>query len=80
MKLAVEKLFNKLGYDISISKIHRPPRLYDPYTTINLKLTKVVDLEALAQISLSMLGMISTKSGQILYTLYYELKGNVDKV
>ncbi len=80
MKTAVKKLFNKLGYDI-----HKKLEFngsYSPYSGIELSTKRVIDLEALARISLSIPGMITTKSGQLLYTLCYmqELKGDVVEI
>jgi len=81
MKAIVKKLFRKLGYNIS--KVQRFSGSYNPYSNINLKSKKkIVDVEALAQISLSIPGMVSPKSGQILYTLCYmqELRGDVVEI
>ncbi len=81
MEAIVKKILKKLGYDIS--KVTRFSRSYNPYSNINLKSKKeIVDLEALAKISLSIPGMISEKSGQILYTLSYmqELRGDVVEI
>jgi predicted O-methyltransferase YrrM len=81
MKSIVKNLLNKIGYDIS--RVSRFSGLSNPYCGINLESNKeIVDLEALAQISLSIPGMISAKSGQILYTLCYmqELRGDVVEV
>ncbi|MFC1772741.1 class I SAM-dependent methyltransferase [Pseudomonadota bacterium] len=80
MKETVKRLFNKLGYDIH--KIQKFNGSYSPYSSIELSAKKVVDLESLARISLSIPGMITTKSGQLLYTLCYmqELKGDVVEI
>jgi len=80
MLAMIKKLFNKLGYDIS--KAHIFNGSYNPYSSINLKSINIIDLEALAQISSSIPGMISPKSGQHLYTLCYmqELEGDVVEI
>ncbi len=80
MKATVRKLFNKLGYDIS--KVQKFTGSYSPYSHIKLESADVVDLDALAKISLSVPGMITTKSGQLIYSLCYmqELKGDVVEV
>lgn len=76
----IRKIFNKLGYNIS--KAHQFTGSYSPYSSIKLKSGKIIDLEALAQISSSIPGMISPISGQLLYTLCYmqELRGDVVEI
>ncbi len=80
IKEAILKLFNKLGYELSIA--HSFTGSYSPYSNIELKSEKIIDLEALAQISTSIPGMISPKSGQLLYTMCYmqELIGDVVEI
>lgn len=80
MKVVIRKIFNKFGYDIS--KVQQFSGSYSPYSLIKMKSVKVVDLDALAKISLSVPGMITTKVGQLLYSLCYmqELKGDVVEI
>ena len=80
MKSLILRLFNKLGFEIS--KAYSLNGSYDPYSRIEMKSGKIIDLEALAQISTSIPGMISPKSGQFLYTMCYmqQLKGDVVEI
>lgn len=80
MKSFILKCINKLGYEVRRS--HRFAGSYDPHTAIKLQSCRVVDLEAIAHISASIPGMISPRSGQILYTLCYMqvLQGDVVEV
>ncbi len=80
LKSLILKLLNKLGY-----RVERVPRFagsYSPYSDIKLKSGEIVDLEALASISTTIPGMISPRSGQLLYTLCYlqDLKGDVVEI
>jgi len=80
MKSLILKLLNKLGYEIS--KAYSSDGSYDPYSSIKLQYGNVVDLDALADISTSIPGMISHKSGQFLYSLCYfqEIEGDVVEI
>lgn len=80
MKSIILEIFKKLGYEIS--KTYSFNGSYSPYSKIELKSKKIIDLEALAQISKSIPGMISPKSGQFLYTMCYmqQLKGDVVEI
>jgi len=80
MKSIILRLFNKLGYEIS--KNYSFNGSYSPYSKIEMKSGEIIDLEALAQISTSIPGMISPKSGQFLYTMCYmqQLKGDVVEI
>ena len=80
MKQFIKHIFNIFGYEIT--KYQQPSSRYlpslgpdtpiDPYSTIKLNsVNNIVDLESLATISLTLPGMITTKSGQFLYTLCY---------
>src|SRR5687767_6320928 len=79
----IKKIFNKLGYQIN--KLPRPNdgfASHDPYSKIVLKSGPIIDLEQLAQISLSIPGMTSPKSGQFLFSMCYmqELRGDVVEI
>ncbi len=80
MKSIIVKLFNKFGY--KIERIYPFTGSNSPYSSIKLKSREIVDLEALANISTSIPGMISPKSGQLLYTMCYMqcLKGDVVEI
>lgn len=81
IKMKIKDILYKFGYDIS--RIKKLPDPDNPHAELNLKYTeKIVDLEALAQISLAIPGMISPKSGQFLYALCYmqQLQGDVVEV
>lgn len=80
MKSIILKLLNKFGYEIS--KSYSSDGSYDPFCDIDLGSKKIVDLEALASISISIPGMVSPKSGQFLYTMCYmqQSKGDVVEV
>lgn len=84
MKAAINSALGKLGYKISKiqPKSHQFTGSYSPYSSIDLKSGQIVDLEALAQISTSIPGMTSPKSGQFLYSMCYmqELIGDVVEI
>ena len=83
MKSIILKLFNKFGYEVSkTSETTSFNGSYNPYSKIELKSGKIIDLEALAKISTSIPGMISPKSGQFLYTMCYmqQLEGDVVEI
>lgn len=66
MRTIIKKLLQYSGYELT-----RPIRFdgsYNPHNTI-LKERKIVDLERLASISLSIPGMVTPQSGQMLYAL-----------
>lgn len=80
MKSIIMRLLNKFGYELS--KTYSFDGSYSPYSKIELKSWRIIDLEALAQISISIPGMISPKSGQLLYSMCYmqQLKGDVVEI
>jgi len=80
MKSMVTKLLNNLGY--RIEKNYSFTGSYSPHSSIKLKSGKIVDLEALANVSTSILGMISPQSGQFLYSMCYmqQLEGDVVEI
>jgi predicted O-methyltransferase YrrM len=82
VKSIILKLLNKFGYEISKSYSYSSDGSYDPFCDIDLGSKKIVDLEALANISISIPGMVSPKSGQFLYTMCYmqQSKGDVVEV
>lgn len=80
MKNIIKRVFNALGY--TITKNPKIDGSYHPYTRISMRSRKIIDLEALANISLSIPGMITTRSGQFLYALcsMQELAGDVVEI
>ena len=80
MKSIIQQLLKILGYEIS--KAYSFNGSYSPYSKIELKSKKIIDLEELAGISKSIPGMISPKAGQFLYTMCYmqQLKGDVVEI
>jgi predicted O-methyltransferase YrrM len=78
----IKKILSKLGYQIN--KLPRPNSgdSDNPYSKIALKSGPIIDLEQLAQISLSIPGMISPKSGQFLFAMCHmqELRGDVVEI
>ena len=71
MKQFIKKFINRHGYNIS--RLKKLPDPDNPHAELNLKYNeKIVDLEALAQISLDIPGMIAPKSGQVsFYIMLY---------
>ena len=80
MKAIIRRLFNKLGYELS--RTHSFTGSYSPYSSIELTAGKIVDLEALAQISTAIPGMVTPQSGQFLYAMCYmqQLRGDVVEI
>lgn len=79
MKLAIKKILRHFGYELS-----RPLDFdgsVDPHCHL-LDGRSIVDLERLAQISLSIPGMITPHSGQLLYSLcaFQEASGDVVEI
>lgn len=66
MKAIIKKILKYFGYELT-SPI-KFDGSYNPYSSV-LKDKKITDLERLASISLSIPGMVTPHSGQILYTL-----------
>jgi hypothetical protein len=80
MKKLIRKLIRTLGYDLV--KHESFAGSYDPYTEIRLSTKAIPDLEALANIATTIPGMITPKSGQLLFTMCYlqDLKGDVVEI
>ena len=82
MKALVKKLINSFGYDLTkIQDISSTD--FTPHSRVKLNSGRqIIDLESLAQISLSIPGMISPHSGQMLYSLCYmqQLQGDVVEI
>jgi predicted O-methyltransferase YrrM len=80
IKSIISKAFRRFGY--SISRVPTFDGSYDPYCRIPLQSGKIVDLEALGNIALSIPGMIAPRSGQLLYTMCYlqALQGDVVEI
>jgi predicted O-methyltransferase YrrM len=75
----IKRLLEKSG--IEIVGARRPRDFTKPFSAL-LQFRHIVDLEALARVSLSIPGMISPRSGQFLYTLCYmqEVQGDVVEI
>lgn len=79
MKLTVKKLLRRFGYELT--KPIAFDGSFDPHCHL-LDAENIVDLERLAQISLSIPGMVTPRSGQILYSLcaFQEAIGDVVEI
>lgn len=79
MKTIIKRILKYFGYELT-----RPVKFdgsYNPYNSV-LKDKEITDLERLASISLSIPGMVTPHSGQILYTmcLMQEASGDVVEI
>jgi len=79
MKSTVKKLLRQFGYELTKPVVFDGS--FDPHCH-NLDGKNIVDLERLAQISLSIPGMITPRSGQLLYSLcvIQEARGDVVEI
>jgi len=79
MKKILRKIISSFGYELT--KIELDKLVTSPYNEI-IKKRKIVDIDALAQISAAIPGMITPRSGQFLYALCYmqELRGDVVEI
>ncbi len=80
IKSTISTMLGRFGY--RISRISTFDGSYEPHCRIPLQSGKIVDLEALGNISLSVPGMIVPRSGQLLYTMCYlqSLPGDVVEI
>lgn len=76
---AIKGVLDRFGYELV--RVKRFSGSYDPNNKL-LSYRQIVDLERLSNIALSIPGMISPRSGQILYTLcvFQEIAGDVVEI
>lgn len=79
MRTAIKKILQHFGYEV-----YRPIKFdgsFNPYNSL-LEARAIVDLERLASISLSIPGMVTPQSGQMLYSLcvMQETSGDVVEI
>jgi predicted O-methyltransferase YrrM len=80
VKSLIKKVLNRFGVDIvKLEKVNVSDTLYCQYSKVN---HKIIDIEMLGKMSLSIPGMITPQAGKFLYTLCYmqNLKGDVVEI
>lgn len=79
VRSAIKSALNRLGYEIV--RVRRFSGSYDPKSPL-LPHREIVDLERLSNMALSIPGMISPRSGQMLYALcaFQDVQGDVVEI
>ncbi len=80
MKNIIKKILNSFGLDIV--KLETVSSLDNPYSTYSKVNDKIINIEMLGKMSLTIPGMITPQAGKFLYTLCYmqDLKGDVIEI
>ncbi len=80
MKNIIKKVLNRFGLDIvKLEKVSSSDNPYSQYSKVN---NKIIDIEMLGKMSLTIPGMITPQAGKFLYTLCYmqDLEGDVVEI
>ena len=80
MKQFIKMIFNRFGFDlVKLKKVNFSINPYCKHSNVN---QKIIDIEVLGDMSLSIPGMITPESGKFLYALCYlqELEGDVVEI
>jgi len=80
VKSLIKKILNRFGLDIvKLEKVSSSDNPYSQYSKVN---HKIIDIEMLGKMSLTIPGMITPEAGRFLYVLCYmqNLKGDVVEI
>lgn len=80
IKIIIKKLLNSLGYDLVL--LDKSIEFDDFYSNYSKKNKKIIDVEKLGKMSLTIPGMITPDSGKFLFSLCYmqEIRGDVIEI